>query len=389
MAISLLLQPLVGLVAVQFLLYAAGWALAAWLLPNRQRTSTLHWAGFMLLLGLGFWLASQRSETRHWPAYAGGNIVILASFLLLWRGLASFFGQPARTREQLVWLVLVVALIAPLGSDPAHASLRTALTSGLGALLLVRLLAASQGPMKAEFTAKVAIAILGPACLIALLLGARAVQQMADWSQPLEMHARSAGNIALLYAYAVGGALFNLSFVALVVLRTVNVLRRLSHHDGLTGVLNRRAFEEALRSEWLRTRRSGHCFSVVLLDLDHFKQVNDRLGHQAGDLALAHAAQQLKAVARGSDLVARYGGEEFALVLPGIDADGAAAAAQRLLQRLRSTPLSLGEAELVVTASAGVAQCSSTDGDDQAALRRADAALYQAKAEGRDRVVLA
>ncbi|MFO1271478.1 MAG: GGDEF domain-containing protein [Rubrivivax sp.] len=172
-------------------------------------------------------------------------------------------------------------------------------------------------------------------------------------------------------------------------LRTVNVLRHLSRHDGLTGVLNRRAFEEALRDEWLRARRGGGAFSVVLLDLDHFKQVNDRLGHQAGDLALAHAAQQLKAVARGSDLVARYGGEEFALVLPDVDAEGAAAAAQRLLQRLRSTPLKVGEAELVVTASAGVAQCSSADADDHEALRRADAALYRAKAEGRDRVQIA
>ena len=201
MSHSDLLLPMVGLVAVQFLLYAAGWALAAWLLPRRQKAAALHWAGFMLLLGLGFWLASHRGEPRQWAAYAGSNIAFLSGYLLLWRGLEAFLDVPARWREQLAWGVLLVALFAPLGADPAHASLRTFLTYGLGALLYARLLVAVFRPMTVEFPGGVAYAIALPAFAMVLLLGARAVQQAAAWQLPLEMHVGSGGNIDLLYGY--------------------------------------------------------------------------------------------------------------------------------------------------------------------------------------------
>jgi diguanylate cyclase (GGDEF)-like protein len=170
-------------------------------------------------------------------------------------------------------------------------------------------------------------------------------------------------------------------------------LGTLSATDGLTGIANRRRFDEVLASEWAQARRSRVPLALALLDVDFFKPYNDRYGHQTGDDCLRAIAQVLAAHARrADDLVARYGGEEFALIAPAVDEAGALAVAQsicRELQRLgRDHALSpFG----VVTASIGVAVLVPGDGEEghEALVRQADQALYQAKARGRNQVVLA
>lgn len=383
---NLELQPLIALVALQFALYAGGWLLAAALVP-RQRRPALHWAGFMLVLGLGFWLAGQRGEPRTWYAYAGSSMAFLASFVMLWRGLESFVGARHRNVEQLAWLGLVLAALLAVGPGADQASARVLLTYGAGALIMARLLMTVQPVMRSQFTALATHLCALPAYLVLTIMAGRALQQAAAWEQPLEMHLANGRNLSFVFGYLVGAALFNISFVSLVMLRTVRWLQELSMQDALTGLKNRRALQEALEREWQRLRRSGQPFAVVVLDLDHFKRVNDQHGHEAGDVVLVHTAEQLRSVARASDVVARAGGEEFVVVMSGVDAEGAQVAAQRLLHRLRETPPPLREVRLVVTASAGVAEARQDDSEPGDVLRRADRALYRAKAEGRDRVV--
>lgn len=116
-------------------------------------------------------------------------------------------------------------------------------------------------------------------------------------------------------------------------------LERLASHDGLTGIANRRRFDEKLGQEWLRARRDKTPLALLMLDVDHFKLFNDRYGHQAGDDCLRRIAECLASmVARPGDLVARYGGEEFAVVLPSIDVDGALVVAQRMREAVRPWP---------------------------------------------------
>ncbi|MEQ8859496.1 MAG: diguanylate cyclase [Pseudomonadales bacterium] len=164
-------------------------------------------------------------------------------------------------------------------------------------------------------------------------------------------------------------------------------LQRLAHTDSLTGLNNRRLFMDRLDEETRRVQRHGGCLSVLLVDLDHFKLINDRHGHGAGDRVLRAAAQQTLAVKRLSDVAARVGGEEFALLLPATDAVGAV----RLAQRLRSAIETIDTGLLVsgaepVTASIGVATVTAGRDDPIGVLRRADQALYQAKHDGRNRV---
>ncbi|MGW6130769.1 diguanylate cyclase [Cellulomonas sp. NPDC055163] len=163
----------------------------------------------------------------------------------------------------------------------------------------------------------------------------------------------------------------------------VEELRRAAQTDGLTGTLNRRAFDDALRRELLRSQRSGAPLAVALVDLDHFKAVNDQHGHVVGDQVLRGAARALRSAARGADLVARYGGEEFAIILPDTTVEQGRDAAERFRRAVAQ-----GDTGVRVSCSIGIAGNEDRPSSEQI-VRRADAALYTAKEQGRDRAVAA
>jgi len=156
--------------------------------------------------------------------------------------------------------------------------------------------------------------------------------------------------------------------------------------DHLTGIANRRAFFEAAAIELDRWQRWPRKLSLVLFDADHFKRVNDTHGHPAGDAVLSHLATLLTATFRQVDVVARVGGEEFAVLLPSTDAEGAAAVAERLRQAVESQPVEVDGVPIRCTISGGVATMDADLGDLDALMKRADQALYAAKAAGRNRI---
>jgi diguanylate cyclase (GGDEF)-like protein len=158
---------------------------------------------------------------------------------------------------------------------------------------------------------------------------------------------------------------------------------RQAREDALTGLPNRRHFDEVLTRDIALATRGGHPLCLALLDLDHFKRINDTHSHSVGDAVLKEAAQLLAIDCRGSDLLARLGGEEFALLLTDTALPEAFAICERLQENFRMHKRWAGIAELRVTFSVGVAQCR--PGDTPAKLfERADAALYRAKDDGRD-----
>ncbi len=166
--------------------------------------------------------------------------------------------------------------------------------------------------------------------------------------------------------------------------------QRLARTDWLTGLTNRRRLMEIAAREVARARRYGSSVAVILIDLDHFKRVNDTHGHLVGDRVLARAAAVFAAGIRDVDTVARFGGEEFALLLPDTDVVGAAGVAERCARQLASERFEIGGVEpIVVTASMGVADTAGPDADLEDLLRRADAAMYQAKEAGRNHITLA
>ena len=157
--------------------------------------------------------------------------------------------------------------------------------------------------------------------------------------------------------------------------------------DGLTGLGNRRALDAALSRNIDQARRYDKPLSVMLCDLDHFKAINDTLGHGAGDEILMLVSERLQNHIRSSDLGFRYGGEEFAVLLPHTDSACALKAAARLKEALNSSPMVYEDRHLTVTASLGIATLSQGD-TAESLIETADRALYSAKAEGRNRAVL-
>jgi diguanylate cyclase (GGDEF)-like protein/PAS domain S-box-containing protein len=166
-----------------------------------------------------------------------------------------------------------------------------------------------------------------------------------------------------------------------------NALQRQVMHDPLTGLHNRRYLEETLRRELIRAKRQGIHVSAIISDIDHFKTVNDRYGHAAGDEVLRVFGRMLISHSRGSDVYCRYGGEEFLLIMPDMTESIACDRAERLRNALAGEEVKVGTTKIPVTASFGVATFPVHAGTGEDLIADADAALYAAKKAGRNRVV--
>jgi diguanylate cyclase (GGDEF)-like protein len=166
------------------------------------------------------------------------------------------------------------------------------------------------------------------------------------------------------------------------------IQRQQAMHDVLTGALNRGTILENLKRELSRARRDDAQVGVIMVDLDHFKWINDTYGHLVGDMVLREFAFRTQNLLRQHDLVGRYGGEEFLVVLPSCNALEAAQVAERIREGLAAIPISTPDTQILVTASFGVTASHGTPEEDvDSLLRAADTALYRAKKEGRNRVV--
>ena len=220
---------------------------------------------------------------------------------------------------------------------------------------------------------------------LAVQVAAAAVVAMA---RGFELHLQSSlvervASLPLLVAYpiVIGHATYRL---ARRVRRQTLTLAALSSIDGLSGLLNRSHWEAVVAAEFQRCRRIGHASSLVMIDIDHFKSINDRHGHPAGDAVIRSVAWILRSVLRLHDVPGRYGGEEFGVVLPGTGIQGAEVLAERIRKRIESTVLETAKS-VRATASLGVAAFEPRDADHVDWIARADRALYMAKEAGRNR----
>jgi diguanylate cyclase (GGDEF)-like protein len=181
----------------------------------------------------------------------------------------------------------------------------------------------------------------------------------------------------------------NQAAAAIDLIELLETNKRLALRDGLTGLLNRRAFDEALERAVSQAERAGLPLSLLMIDLDHFKRLNDTYGHSAGDTALQAAAAEIRQQVRGGDLAARYGGEEFAVILPDTDGGAAFRMAERLRNALSERVVTVGDETIRVTASCGVSALDLGYATPQALVQSADEALYASKETGRNRTSLA
>jgi len=211
----------------------------------------------------------------------------------------------------------------------------------------------------------------------------------AESSERIDIDAMNAGALDYLVKGEISSHSMERSLrYALKLAETLEALRQLATRDQLTGMLNRREFDRILAEEEERSRRFGHPFSLILVDIDHFKSVNDTHGHPIGDLVLQAVAHRVAGGLRAVDRAARFGGEEFALILMQTDRKAAHEMAQRVCAAVAKEAISIGpDKALKITVSAGVAEMPANSSSGADLVAAADKALYAAKAGGRNRAV--
>jgi diguanylate cyclase (GGDEF)-like protein len=226
---------------------------------------------------------------------------------------------------------------------------------------------------------------------VTLLVVLRALIELGHPVTPTELLQPRPEHIPSLLGLLLLPMLASVSFLLMCTDRAQQQLEHTARVDYLTGIYNRRAIEELSTRVMSAARRHGFPLSLMIVDLDHFKQVNDQHGHACGDKALVESVGRMHEILRAEDLLGRLGGEEFVVVMPRIGREQAVAAAERLRERFAERPMRLHDGEqdieLQLTLSVGVVSLQPGDSQFSHLLRRADRAMYAAKAAGRDRVV--
>jgi diguanylate cyclase (GGDEF)-like protein len=372
------------LVAAQQAVLGLGWLVSA-LALKLDRRSALQWSGYALLTGISLVLFVWATQTGSEEARALANVCVVAGVMLMQRGVRQFVGHTAKAWFYAALLAGVAAL-AWFAMAAQHAPMRMAVISSvLGLLCLatawdVFIFARRKLELRWGFWLAAPL-LLG--ALVFLTRGVRALMLLPTGAADLT--ANSSLNVGTALVFLVTALVFHLALVALVAARLMTELQRLSRHDSLTELLNRRAIDDLLGDEARRAIRANKPFTVLMVDADYFKAINDRFGHAAGDEALRHLARILRTQVRDVDRVGRFGGEEFIALLPGTSATEAMSVAERLRNALLRRPLAWQGESLRLTVSTGVAAWRGPHDEVQQLLKRADAALYRAKALGRDR----
>jgi diguanylate cyclase (GGDEF)-like protein len=363
-------------------------ACAAWLLVARVRhfarkvSRVMAAVNVLLVLGIGLYVLRGQAE---WPAlltHEGSVALLLAAFALMcsFGPLIALEAPRWRAPALLMFATLSLLLLLP------HDSRWWLPLSALGITLMTLLICRGVYlRLRRVVSASSALLLTLPYALLSLMLALRGLGfVLLDPSQQ-GLLTQNLTNTLWLWAGFLMVLLINAQVAFMLVLRLVLQLQQLIHQDALTGALNRRGFELAM-SQAHATHERGQAQALVLVDMDHFKRLNDELGHPAGDEALRWLVARVREVLREVDTIARLGGEEFALLLHESDKQGAVQVAERVRARLGQLDWQWQGRPWPLRASFGVAAWEAGDSGPERVLARADAALYEAKRQGRDRV---
>lgn len=312
-----------------------------------------------------------------------GQVLAILGYVSLWIGFRRFTGSPALGRLRLAailgGLLFATGLVHMTHSVPLRLSFNCALMAAFSLLTARELLRAASDRLAMRLTGW--LYLLNAAFFLG---GIVAVQ---DMGATVQMRSDRFDSISLLWWLGVTIAA-TLGMALMTGERLRDVLAQQASLDPLTGALNRRAFEPLFVREQARARRSAQPMSLLMADLDHFKRINDRLGHAGGDAVLKAFSGMAREILRGNDVFCRWGGEEFVVLLPGTAQTQALQVGERLRRTFAAGTVRLAAPgqEAGFTVSLGVAQWQ-VDESLESLMRRADEALYRAKSEGRDRCV--
>ncbi len=328
-----------------------------------------------------------------WPALSivGVNLFAALALACLVLAVTAFRREQARPLPgPVLWgvVVLNVLVAAALQHDDHWRNILVAGVQSVLAGLLLRQ-AWTPGWKDRHLTGQLVVMVAAALLFVSLLVRTGFMVAQSDWDGRYKVP--EGVQIWTFFLVLTLLLLSSMGFVLMQMEHALSQQHNLATHDGLTGVHNRLALMEALARDAAQARRSNTPLAVLMVDIDHFKAVNDQHGHLAGDAVLREVAQRAQRRLRHADLLARYGGEEFVALLPLTDAQGAVAVAEDIRQAIAVRPCVVHGVPIPVAVSIGV--CAAVPGAGaegvEALLAASDQALYEAKHQGRNRVVLA
>lgn len=340
------------------------------------------WALGALLSAAGLFLLALRELAPVWMTEILSNALLLPGWMIFDYGIAKAAGKNVPYKSGLVLCALAVTGVAwycyGAPSYPARVLVHNATLITFDLYAAYACLTASKASRTLTFRLiALLLIILSITCLWRVLAGTFAFPTTMPASLP---------RLLWVVVAIIIFPMLTLLLALLTSQRLQDELNEQARRDALTGAFNRRAFDEIIGREWARTLRHGDPLSVLAVDIDHFKRINDQYGHQTGDATLVHISNTARTTLRTSDTWCRYGGEEFVAVLPNTGIEDALTVAERLRSAVEETIIATPSGTTTVSVSIGVAERTSTQTEWAQVFALADAALYQAKAAGRNQV---
>lgn len=368
------------------LLFSIGWIVIAKPL-QLYHNSSIRFALANLLFALALLLDFRHPDNPTLFLWVIGDIILLISFIIYNLALRHLFRLTIDPKwfSSMILVVSAAYGLFLLGwITPESASL---LALGMIIVVMVATLKMKFKALNEAFSANIASIL----CLADVLIIVMVVSKITLWAVTVPIPQNSLffspyNASLMLWMQVVLVILINTTAVGTTISRLIVRMKYLADHDQLTGLLNRRAFQSQLEYQFSLFQRYQRPFSILMLDIDYFKMINDTFGHSAGDKAIVHTAKQLKQQVRQSDLVARFGGEEFIVLLADQSQSDAKLIADKICQTLSEAKWA--DAADPLTISIGCVEASQARDPDQL-LKLADDALYQAKANGRNQAVMA
>lgn len=388
---SLDLHSVAVFAAVLALLLAIFMRIAGRDYPEAWQAPLAHWFRALVCLSFGMALLSGRDHFEPVAARlmtAAGNAFLYAGFGALAISMRRFCGWPGGDRA--VWALVACGAASSLFFVHAFESYQGRTVAG--SLTIAGLLWMAARPAFPHFGpgGTTSYRMTGWILLSGVLaMALRAIWEATPSLRSMELMEISSLHQFVLFYVPIAPVLATFGFVLMCADRANAELRRLATVDALTGAWNRQALQLQVRRGLALDRRHRRPSALLLLDVDHFKRINDSLGHAAGDAVLNELVRRIRGHLREEDVVGRLGGEEFIVFLPCTDASGAREVAERLRCAIEREPFACHEQRLGVTVSIGVSERLPGEDELPALLRRADRAMYAAKRAGRNRVMVA
>ena len=359
--------------------------LAAWHAGSDQ--GLRHWALGNCALMLGLLLNVSQDHIHHSLSVVLANGLMTLGIGVTWLGIRAFKGlsQPQTGPILAAAIVMLLLWVFRFHIDnlPARMGISSIVLASMSLLCARELLIKAEQPLRTGYWLTGGIALF---CGIGLTL--RAIASMTNLVPASAMNNNPLQSATLLGAMVAQIGLAS-GFILMTHYRTTMALHRLSERDALTDTLNRRSLQAQAQQILGKASEQRLPVTLIMVDADHFKRINDEFGHQTGDAVLCHLVSRVRQHLRNNDLLGRFGGEEFILILPGLDTDSAQQVAERIRLGLCNQPWQTDATPVRLSVSLGVA-CSEHHGYQfDTLLGAADAALYQAKSLGRNRVELA